>query len=107
MYRSRIRRIRGMIAPLLIMLIWASAALAADAPNPRLADDIALTKATISLLAAKNIAAVRSRLDPIMGQVSDDTLRQMSDAIGPGNPLSVETISSAEAHNFQTGDGNS
>jgi hypothetical protein len=33
------------------MLFWAFAALALDAPNTRLADDIALTKATISVSA--------------------------------------------------------
>jgi len=107
MRSSRVRRLGGIIAPLSVMLFWAWAALAADAPNARLSDDIALTKATISSLAAKNIAAVRDRLDPMIGQISDDTLRQMSDVIGPRNPISVETISSAEAHNFQTGDGNS
>jgi hypothetical protein len=107
MRSSRIRRTGGIIVPLAVMFFWASAALALDAPNARLSDDIALTKATISLLAAKNFAAVRDRLDPVMGKISDDTLRQMSDVIGPGDPISVETISSAEARNLQTGDGNS
>ena len=97
----------SMIAPLLIMLIWASAAPAVDAPNARISDDIALTKATISLLAAKNIAAVRGRLDPMIGQVSDETLRQMSDVIGAGTPISIETVWSAETHRLESGDGNS
>jgi hypothetical protein len=102
---SRIWRICGIIAPVSMMFFWACAARAVDAPNSRLYDDIALTKATISLLAAKNIAAVRDRLDPMMGQVSDDTLRQMSDVIGASPPISIETVSSAEAHSLQTGDG--
>ena len=42
-----------------------------------------------------------------MGQVSDDTLRQMSDMTGASEPSSIETISLAGAHNIQTGDGSS
>ena len=103
----RMRRICGTIAPASIMVFWAVAALAADAPNSRLSDDIALTKATVSLLAAKDTAAVRDRFDPAVGQVSDNTLRQMSDLIGASEPNSIETIWSTEMHNFQTGDGNS
>jgi hypothetical protein len=38
------------------------AALAAEAPNSRVSEDVALTKDTISLLAAKDFAAVRDRL---------------------------------------------
>ena len=106
------RRICGTIATVsiasaLIMIFLAVAARADDAPNSGLSDDIALTKATVSLLAAKNNTAVRDRLDPAMGQVSDDTLRQMSDMIGSSEPSSIETISLAGAHNIQTGDGNS
>jgi hypothetical protein len=48
------------------MVFLAVAALADDAPS-RLSDDIALTKATVSLLAAKDNAAFRDRLDPAMG----------------------------------------
>jgi hypothetical protein len=59
------------------------------------------------LLAAKDTAAVRDRFDPAVGQVSDNTLRQMSDLIGASEPNSIETIWSTEMHNFQTGDGNS
>jgi hypothetical protein len=105
---SRIRRICGIIAPVLsTMLFWAWAALAVDATNSRLSDDIALTKATISLLAAKDIAAVRDRLDPMIGQISDDTLHRMSNVIGASEPISVETIWWTETHDLQTGDGNS
>jgi predicted lysophospholipase L1 biosynthesis ABC-type transport system permease subunit len=43
----------------------------------------------------------------MMGQISDDTLHQMSNAVGASEPISVETISSSGAHNLQTGDGNS
>ena len=84
-----------------------SAALAADTPNSRLADDIALTKSTISLLAAKDFATVGDRLDPKMGSASDETLRKMADVIGTNEPISVETIWSTEAHNLETGDGSS
>jgi hypothetical protein len=103
----RMRRICGTIAPASIMVFLTVAALAVDAPNSRLSDDVALTKATVSLLAARDTAAVRDRLDPAMGQVSDETLRQMSDLIGASEPNSIETIWSTETHNFQTGDGNS
>jgi hypothetical protein len=102
---SRMRRICAIIAFASTMFFLAVAARAADAPNARLADDIALTKATIALLAARNFAAVRERLDPAMGQVSDDTLRQMSDLIGTSEPTSIETIWSTETQNLQTGDG--
>jgi hypothetical protein len=90
-----------------IMVFLAVAVQADDAPNSRLSDDTALTKATIALLAAKDTAAVRDRLDPAMGQVSDDKLRQMSDLIGASEPASIETIWSTETHDLQTGDGNS
>jgi len=106
-FGNRIKRIFSVLALAPVMLLWAWAALASDAPNPRLSEDIALTKATLSLLAAKDFAAVRDRLDPMMGQVPDDALGRMSDVIGTSEPLSVETISSTEAHNLQTGDGNS
>lgn len=103
----RMRRICSTIAPASIMVLLAVAALADDPPNARLADDIALTKATMSLLAAKDFAAVRDRLDPATGQISDDTLRQMSDVIGASAPSSIETISATETHEVRTGDGNS
>jgi hypothetical protein len=89
------------------IVFFAVTALAAEAPNSRLSDGTALTKATISLLAAKDNAAFRDRLDPAMGQVSDDKLRQMSDLIGANEPISIETIWSTETHDLQTGDGNS
>jgi hypothetical protein len=87
--------------------VLTAGALAAEAPNSRLSDDIALTKAVVSSLAAKDTAAVRGQLDPAMGQVADDKLLQMSDLIGASEPTSIETIWSAEGHNLQTGDGNS
>jgi hypothetical protein len=85
----------------------AVAALAVNTPNSRLSDDVALTKATVSLLAARDTPAVRDRLDPGMGQVSDDKLLQMSDLIGASEPTSIGTIWATETHNLQTGDGNS
>jgi len=104
---GRIRHLCGIIAPALIVLFWAVAAQAAETPTSQLSDDVALTKATISSLAAKDFAVVRNRLDPWSGGVSDQTIRQMSDVIGAQEPLSIETISSTEARNLQTGDGNS
>jgi hypothetical protein len=103
----RMRQICGAIAPALIVIFLTVAALAVDAPNARLADDVALTKATVSLLAAGDTTAVRDRLDPAAGQISDDTLRQMSALIGASEPTSIETIWSTEAHMLQTGDGTS
>jgi hypothetical protein len=87
------------------LVFGSAAALAAEAPNSWLADDVALTKATISLLAAKDFAAVRERLDPKIGQASDDRLRQMSDLVSPGEPVSIETISATGTHDSQTGEG--
>ena len=89
---SRIRRICAIVAAVAVMLLWAFAARADGAPDSRLSDDIALTKATISLLAARDVAAVRDRLDPSMGQISDETLRRMAGAIGVTEPASVATI---------------
>jgi hypothetical protein len=103
----RARRISRVIASALLVVFFAVAASADDAPGSRLSDDIALTKATVSLLAAKDFAAVRDRLDPAIGQISDEALRKMSDLIGAGEPSSIETISAAERHNLQTGDGTS
>jgi hypothetical protein len=97
----------GVIALLSMMCFWAVTALVDDAPNSRLSDDVALTKATVSLLTAKDFKAVRDRFDPVIGQVSDDTLRQMSGLMGATEPASIETIWSTETHNVQTGDGNS
>ncbi|GLH78327.1 hypothetical protein SSBR45G_32360 [Bradyrhizobium sp. SSBR45G] len=90
-----------------MVLFWASAALAADGPVSQYADDIALTKATISSLAAKDFASVRNKLDPTLGQISNEKLDQMSNVMGASEPISGETISSTGAHNFQTGDGSS
>jgi len=101
------RRSSITIASIAVTAFLAAAALANDAPSSRLSDDIALTKATIVLLAAKDFAAVRDQFDPKMGQVSDDTLNQMSDVIGAKEPPAIETISSKETHDVRTGDGSS
>jgi hypothetical protein len=95
----------GVIA--LLSIIWATAAPADDAPNSRLSDDVALTKAAVSSLTAQDFKAVRDRFDPAIGQVSDDALRQMSGLMGASEPASIETIWATETHNLQTGDGNS
>jgi hypothetical protein len=101
----RMRRTGLAVAAVSMTMLFAPAALAGDAPNSRLSDDIALTKAAVSSLAARDFAAIKERLDPAMRQVSDDTLRQMSDVVGAGAPASVETIWSTETHDVQTGDG--
>lgn len=101
------KRIFDIVASIVMTAFLTIPALAADAPDSRLADDVALTKATISLLASKDFAAVRDRLDPAMGEVSDDKLRQLSDLIGAGEPTSIETIWSTERHSLETGNGSS
>jgi hypothetical protein len=95
------------ILPISIICFWTFAALAADAPNFRLVDDVGLTKAAVSLLAVKDFVTFRERLDPALGRISDEKLRQMSDLIGARDPASIETIWSTESHNLQTGDGDS
>lgn len=100
------RRSSITIATICLTTFLAAASLASDASS-RLSDDIALTKSTIDLLAAKDFAAVRQRFDTKMGQVSDDTLNKMSSVIGAKEPPSIETISSKETHEAQTGDGSS
>jgi hypothetical protein len=102
------RRLGITIASILIMVFWAAALPADDAPGSRLSDDTALIKATISLLAARDFAAVRERFDPAVGKISDDALSQMSNAVSAAKEAaSIETISAKETHNLQTGDGSS
>jgi hypothetical protein len=101
-----VRRICGAVARVSIIVFLAFCALADDASNSRLSDDIALTKATVSLLVARDFSAVRDRFDPSVN-ITDDTLRQMSDVFGASEPTSIEMISSHETHNLQTGDGTS
>jgi len=92
---------------ILILLFLTVPAMAAEAPDARLSDDIAFTKATIALLAAKDFTSVRGRLDAGMGAASDETLDRMSNVFGTGEPASIETISGTETRNVQTGAGNS
>jgi len=102
---SIFKRIAGLIASIVLSAFLTLPALAADAAETRLADDIALTKATISLLAAKDFAAFRQRLDPAMGEASDERLGQMADMIGTAEPASIQTAWSAENRNPETGNG--
>jgi hypothetical protein len=105
---TMLRTICGILASIAMLAALAIPALAADAPQgSRLADDIALTKVTVAALAAKDFAAVRERLDPAMGEVSDDQLRRMADLIGTSEPTSIETIWSTERHSLDTGNGTS
>lgn len=90
---------------LLMLFLCLGPAIAAETPADRLAEDAAFAKATISLLAAKDFPAVRDRLDPGIGQASDDTLDRMSNQIGASAPVSIETVMKTETHNVQTGDG--
>jgi hypothetical protein len=90
-----------------MLLLWIVPAMASEAPDTRLASDVAFTKGTIASLAAKDFAAVRDRLDPSIGQASDEMLDRMSTRIGASEPSSIETISATETHNVQTGDGTS
>lgn len=88
-----------------MLLFWLVPSMASAAPDARISDDIAFAKATITLLVAKDFAAVRDRLDAGIGLPSDDTLNRMSEMIGASEPVSIETISATETHNVQTGDG--
>ncbi len=92
---------------LTIVLLWAAASFAARAQDARITEDIALTKATISLLAAKNFAAIRDRLDATIGNPSDDMLGRMSGLLGTGEASSIETIGANERHSIETGNGSS
>jgi hypothetical protein len=92
---------------ILILLFLTAPAMASEAPDARLSDDIALTKATIASLAAKDFTSVRNRLDTAIGQASDETLDRMSNLFGVSEPASIETISGTETRNLQTGAGNS
>jgi len=102
---KQLRSIGGIFASILMMAALTMPALAADASDSRLQDDIALTKVTVSQLVAKDFAAVRAHLDPAMGQASDEQLRKMADLIGTAEPVSVEKAWSAENRNLETGDG--
>lgn len=100
-----LRSLCGVVASILIMANLVVPARAADTADARLADDIAFAKAAVSLFTAKDFAAIRQRLDPAMGQVSDEQLRKMADLIGTGEPVSVDTAWSAENRDLETGDG--
>ena len=90
-----------------MLLFLTVPATASEAPDVRLSDDIAFTKATIALLATKDFTSVRDRLDSGIGQASDETLDRMSNLFGVSEPASIETISGTETRNLQTGAGNS
>ena len=79
---------------------------AADPTDPWLIADVAVAKATITLLQSRDFAAVRDRMHPTVGAVSDDVLRRMAGVIA-GDAKSVETISSKRRFNRDTGNGES
>ena len=79
-----------MIRSILLMLLFLTVpATASEAPDVRLSDDIAFTKATIALLATKDFTSVRDRLDSGIGQASDETLDRMSNLFGVSEPASI------------------
>jgi hypothetical protein len=77
---------------------------ATDPTDRRLIDDVAVAKATISLLQSRDFAAVRERFDPAIGPLQDDVLAGMANMV-TGETKSIETISSKG--NFSLGPGNS
>lgn len=92
---------------ILLLLFWIGPAMASEPQDERLGSDVALTKATVAALVAKDFTAVRGRLDPGMGQASDDMLDRMSERIGAREPASIETISATGTYDVQSGDGTS
>jgi len=104
---SGARRISLIVASVLVVFCWTITALPADTPSAVIADDVALTKATIAQLAAKDFAGVRERLDTTKIPISDQRLGQMADVIGQDEPASIETISLSGFHNIKTEDGHS
>jgi hypothetical protein len=92
----------------LSLTVCASLAIAEEAPNGRLSDDLALARSTISLLQTGDLTTVRGRFDPwVLGAGADDSLRRMSDALGHDEPTSMHVVSAKETHDVQSGDGSS
>ena len=85
---------------------YVAPAFAADPADARLVADVAVAKATISLLQSRDFAAVRDRFQPAIGRVRDDDLARMADLIA-GEVKSVETISSKGTFDLTTGNGES
>jgi hypothetical protein len=86
---------RKSLAAALMPFIFAyvAPAFAADPTDARLMADVAVAKATITLLQSRDFTAVRDRFQPALGPLPDDVLAGMADVIA-GEAKSVETISS-------------
>lgn len=68
-------------------------AFAEDPTDARLMADVAVAKATITLLQSRDFTAARKQFHPSTGALSDDALAQMGSIVA-GEIKSVETISS-------------
>jgi hypothetical protein len=97
---QRRARMRTSFIASLMSLIFAYVVpvFAADPTDARLMADVAVAKATISLLQSRDFPAVRDRFHPAIGRLSDDVLARMADTIA-GEAKSVETISSKGTFN--------
>jgi hypothetical protein len=105
---QRRARMRKSLAAALMPFIFAyvAPAFAADPTDARLMADVAVAKATITLLQSRDFTAVRDRFQPALGPLPDDVLAGMADVIA-GEAKSVETISSKGTFNPATGNGES
>jgi hypothetical protein len=99
-------RIRTGFAAALISFVFAyvAPAFAADPTDPRLIADVAVAKATITLLQSRDYNAARRQFHANVGPLPDDVLARMADVVA-GEAKSVETISSKGR--FDLGPGNS
>jgi hypothetical protein len=89
-----------------ILLAYVAPASAADPTDARLIADVAVAKATITLLQSRDFTALHERLDPSIGPLPDDVLARMADPIA-GEAKSVETISSKGRFDLASGNGES
>jgi hypothetical protein len=89
------RRVRTSLAAALMSVLFAyvAPAFAADPTDARLIADVAVAKATITLLQSRDFTALRKRLDPAIGPLSDNALARIADPVA-GEAKSIETISS-------------
>jgi len=92
---QRRARVRTSFAAALVSFIfgYVAPAFAADPTDARLMADVAVAKATITLLQSRDFTAARDRFHPAIGPLPDDVLARMGDVVA-GETKSVETISS-------------
>src|SRR5690242_19926231 len=101
--RARMR-ISFVVALMLFTLAYIALAFAEDPTDARLIADVAVAKATITLLQSRDFTAARKQFHPSTGSLPDDALARMADIVA-GEVKSVETISSKGR--FDLGPGNS